>query len=457
MGFQIEPARYTRPLADDFESAIDPYIKPLQYIWTVAFGYQLDQWQVDILRHALELKDGKLRHRTYLVSMPRQNGKSELMTALAVWRLLSNPHSLVIGIASSAEQARIVYDRTKQTIDGLPALTKRFTALTDTRGLRTKEGGRYEVKGAKGAALQGLAIALGIVDEVHLLSFDLWNALVNGTGGRDNAIVIGITTAGDDNSELLKHLYELGDAGTQGYCIYESPQAFIPKDDKQLAELLTIANPAVACGRIKVEALIEIVRSKPDQDSIRYNLNRFVTGTDSTFLPVEVWLANGTAPFPEGRMFVTVDVTPDQAYASMTRSIKKDNILYTELIASIPNPTVDTLERMCRWLYKYRCTFVMDFKPLADRLTKTGYPVKVINGAGVMAASATFYAKAVQNKIRHANDPLVIAQFGNTVRKTVGDGFKAYRRGTNPIDAVRATIFGVYAAETFEDIKPVLV
>lgn len=455
------PSRFTPALSPTFKSAIDPYIKVIQFIWRIAFGYVLDQWQIDILRHALELDNGKLRHRSYLISLPRQAGKSELMTALAIWQLLSNPIALVIGIASSVEQARIIYDRVKLTITRLPALAARFSALTDTRGLRTPQGGRLELKAAKGAALQGLAIVLGIVDEVHLLSSELWDALLNGTGARANAIVIGITTAGDDSSTLLKHLYGLGDtqAPSFGYVIYESPEAYIPESDDELARLLTIANPAVAAGRTDVKELINIVRSQPESSAIRYNLNRFVSGTDDMFLPVGTWQKLASSdPFPDGKCYITVDVDPGWSYATMTRSIKVDGTIHTKMILSMPNPNVDELERRCKFLYgKLRPTFVMDNKPLAERLAKGGYPVKSINGGGILAASSIFYARAAQSKIKHANDPLVAYQLPHSIRKTVGDGFKVYRRGKDPIDAIRATVIGVYAADSFEENKPLLV
>ena len=195
------PARCTGPLGEDFPSALDPLLPVLEIAWRQAFGYDLEHWQIELLRAILEVfpeghkRAGQLRFRQVIVSLGRQNGKTEIAAALGLWQLLRKAGALVIGIASSAEQARLVYDRAMKVISRNPALAKRFDALTDTRGIRAKDGGKYEIKAAKSAALQGLPIDLGIVDEVHLLKGALWNDLINGTGGRPDCLVVGITTS----------------------------------------------------------------------------------------------------------------------------------------------------------------------------------------------------------------------------------------------------------------------
>ncbi len=60
---------------------------------------------------------------------------------MGIWALLRAPGQLVIGLASSADQARIIYDRTMYVIRSNPSLADLFTKLTDTRGIRAKDGG----------------------------------------------------------------------------------------------------------------------------------------------------------------------------------------------------------------------------------------------------------------------------------------------------------------------------
>ena len=197
--------------------------------------------------------------------MGRQNGKSTIAACYGLYGLLRAPGQLVIGIASSADQARIVYDRTMYVIRSNKSLAGLFDRLTDTRGIKSKDGGKYEIKASQSlGALQGLSVSLGICDELHILQASAWYDLVNGTGGRANGLVIGITTAGDDNSELLKTLYSNGEKALQGdkslerfgFFVWEAPESVVPEEDNALAEALRAANPSLASGRIDLENVL---------------------------------------------------------------------------------------------------------------------------------------------------------------------------------------------------------
>ncbi|MBZ4485995.1 terminase large subunit [Microbacterium sp. cx-55] len=467
-----DPAVFTAPLSPDFPSLWDRWSKVITLVWRVAFGMRLDDWQVELLRHVLELcppghpRAGQLRYRQVIISLARQNGKTELAAILGLIGLLRKANSLVIGIASSAEQARIVYKRTQRAIYGT-VLRKQFQRLTDTRGIEGTNGTIYELKAAKGAALQGLPVDTGVVDEVHLLKTELWVALVNGLGARPNGIVVGITTAGDEESELLKSLYENAQNAAQGdpqlesfgAFIFEAPEARVPDDDAELLQYLRAANPALASGRIDPELLLADVRAMPKPDILRYRLNRFVESVNA-FLPLSLW---GSAQrslddtFPkDARPIFTIDVTPDERYASITVTAKRGDIFYTELVASIVNPRLSQLEDIATRLNKHNPrAFVMDnfglLKALGASLKKKGYKMMLLNQSDQMASSARFYALMSQKKVKHAGDILLTVQMPGTKRKNIGERFRVINSGAGQIDAVIATMEGIYAAETLPE------
>lgn len=467
-----QPTRYTKPLSEDFPSAIDKFLPALRIVWVVAFGFALDEWQEWLLRASLEVypkghpKAGILRYRQVVISMGRQNGKTEIAAALGLVGLLMRSRALVIGIASSAEQARIVYQRTMMAIRSNKALAKRFDALTDTRGLRAKDGGRYEIKAAKGAALQGLPISMGIVDELHLLVLDLWTSLVNGTGGRDNAIVVGITTAGDDNSELLKHLYQLGEVAVEqddsrfGFFVWEAPEARVPEDDDELKQFLIEANPSLSADRVDLENVLSDVRSMPDSDVIRYRLNRFVASS-TVFISQNIWLqcARGIdETLPTGiQPVIAIDRTPDWGFATITASVKDaQGIIHTEMIASIARPNLDQLVAICSELSRHNpSVYVMDsfsLKALAAELKKRGLKVLSATQADVLNASSLAFSKIKRKTVRHAGDPVLSLQMPRTIRKNVGENFRISRKDSSvEIDAVMATVLGIWAAENVKE------
>lgn len=466
--------RCTEPLSADYPSEADWLLPILRIAWKTPEdpNFKFDEWQEDLLKRILEVypeghpRAGELRFRQVVISMGRQNGKSLLAASLGVWSLLRAPGTYTVGIASSAEQARIVYDRTMFVIRSNKSLNAMFEKLTDTRGIVAKDGGRYEIKAAKSGALQGLPVSVGLVDELHLLPSTLWTDLVNGTGGRKNGIVIGITTAGDENSDLLKGLYEAGEKAIAGdpnldrfgFFCWEAPEALVPQDDEMLLEYLTAANPALQAGRLDAENILSDVRSMPDTDIIRYRLNRFVYGT-SVFISPSLWSAcarptglnlelNNTRPV------FAIDRSPDWGHATIAVALKRDDgITDTELVASIVKPNLEQLVHLCLQLSKYSPqTFIVDsygLRELALELKKRGMPTTIATQGDIVNASSMVYAKIMQRKIWHSSDPLLTVQFPRTIRKNVGDQYRISRKDSSiEIDAVMATVLAIYGAET---------
>ena len=469
------PTKFTPPLSTDHPSAAKWLLPVVRIVWRVAFNIALEEWQERLIWAVLEVfprdhpRAGQLRFRQVVISLGRQNGKTEIGSVLGLYGLLRGAAQLVIGIASSAEQARLVYLRTMLAIASNPSLSKMFDRLTDTRGIVSKDGGRYELKAAKNSSLQGLPVDVGVVDELHLLKIALWTALVNGTGGRPNGLVVGITTAGDDLSELLIHLYAEGDKAIGvdpsenrfGFYVWEAPEARVPDDDAELLEFLKAANPALASGRLDAENVLSDVRSMPPTDVIRYRLNRFVAST-TVFISADAWQRNERGfedHFPTGlRPVIAVDLSPDWGYATITATVKDaEGFTWTEVVASIVKPSLAQLVDVCTRLGRHSpSVFAMDgytLRPLADELKKRGLPVYVATLADVANASALTFAKIAQRKIRHAGDPLLSVQVPRTVRKNVGVGFRISRADSSvEIDAIMSTVLGVYVAETRSEV-----
>lgn len=461
------PTRFTPALRDDFVSDIDQFMPYIEAWWSVASpGFRFDPWQVELLRRMTELdENGELRFRSVLVSMGRQNGKTELVSALGIWSLLRKEGAYNVSVASTAEQARLVYDRVQRIIAAnSETLGRLMVKLTDTRGIKTKHGAKYEIKASNANVLQGIPVTTGIVDECHLVAAPVWDALVSGTGARDNTIIIGITTAGDENSELLNRLYQnaakaiSGDEQFSrfGAWIWEASESEVPDEDDKLVELLTEANPALQSGRIDVRNLIDDVRALPKDDIIRYRLNRFVNSGDKTFIPLELWW-KCTKPmdseFPLGDVVFAIDRTPDWGHASIAAAVKIDDVIHTELVASIVKPSMEQLLYVCGQLANHNPrALIVDGYTLRDlhkELKLRGFPAETATLSDIVNASSLFYARIARRTLVHAGDQLLTVQIPRTVRKLVGEGFRVSRRDSAvEIDSVMATLLAVFGAET---------
>lgn len=466
------PVRWTPPLSPDFPSAFDGYRDLLRAVWMTAFGHVLEWWQEEELRHVFELypeghkRSGQFRWRRVVISLGRQNGKTEIAAAIGLVMFLMKLTPTIIGIATNVDQAQLIYKRTMAAITGTPALARKFKAVTATRGIRSVTGGEYQLKASKSTAIQGIPIDLALVDELHILLKALWTDLVNGLGGRQNCVVVGITTAGDENSDLLLWLYEQGDeaiaAGDESrmcFHLWEAPEARVPEDDETFGRYLAYANPAIASGRRDLEIEIEEARATPEPDLLRYRFNRFVKSV-ATFIPADAW-ARGFTPdgWPAGaRPIFTFDRTPDWAYGFVTASTKMPNgDIYCEPVAALNRPQLADFIEIAQRLSRHNpITYGMDgwsLRDLGKELKSRGLPVYLANQADIMTGSSLFYSKVLGGKVKHPGHPLLSFQVPRTIRKNVGEGFRISRTDSSvEIDAVMGHVIGVHLAETQREV-----
>jgi hypothetical protein len=466
----FNPARFTPALADDFRSSIDWLLPAIELAWSVATpGFKFDDWQIELLRRVTELDGDKLRWRSCLISMGRQNGKTEIVSALGIWALLRSPGQYNVSVASTAEQARLVYDRVQRVIASNPALERLMTKLTDTRGIRTHDGSRYEIKAANANTLQGIPISVGIIDEVHLVGEPVLDALSSGTGSRPDTLLIGITTAGDQDSTLLTRLYENaakaidGDARFSrfGAWIWEASESTVPDDDARLLELLREANPAVAAGRIDNDILLTDVRALPDEDIIRYRLNRFVDSDNKAFIPLSLWTACERPlgeVFPKGQPIFAIDKTPGWEYATVSVAVKTpDDIIHTEVVASLVKPTLERLVNVAMQLRAHNPRAIIvdsySLRDFAKEMKIRGLPIETASLGDVVNASSLLYARLARRTLRHAADPLLSVQIPRTIRKAVGENYRISRTNSSiEIDAVMSTALAIWGAEVLREI-----
>lgn len=466
------PARFTEPLSDDFVTDGDllvPFVHAfMQTEESSGQPITLDEWQVWLLRrmlerypndHPNEALAGRLRYRQIVVSLGRQNGKSTLTQALALYGLLMHENGpTVIGLASSLDQAKIVYTRALYSVMANKWLKKRFKKATEHRGIHLADGsGTYMVKAAKESAVQGISVSLGIIDELHIIPEGLFSALTLGTSTRKDGLVVGITTAGDENSKTLIDLYKTGQKAVDqdpeferfGFFCWEAPDQLQIDDPKAIYA----ANPAVAAGRVPIERVLSDVRTIPEHEARRYRLNQFINGGANSWLPNELLKkATGTGVSNMSGAVFAVDRTKNWEYATIAVANQNGDITETEIVASIVNPTEEILfNEIVRLATKFSARAIVadeqQFPNMAKRLRETGLPFWRLYTKEVSAACSTVYAMFSNNTIRHAGDPLLLKQSPGGVTKYSGESWLISRRDSiGDIDALMATLFAIYVS-----------
>ena len=469
-----KPTYFTLPLSPEFPTDGNKVINISQTLWRLPEKNDeilvLTDWQKWLIQHVLERypddfhdpsKAGRLRYKQVVISMPRKNGKSLLGALFALYgMLLHEPAPEVISVAASADQAKIVYRRLKHQVDSSELLAHFFSKSTEHRGLWTKDGtGIYKVIAAKAATAQGLHPSLVVFDELHVANEDVWTAMSLGSATREDGLTIGITTAGDDTSNLLKHLYERGMAAIQGqedlerfgFFCWEAPQGCALDDE----EAVRMANPQLASGILNWESVKNELATMPEPDARRYRLNQFVSSMNA-WIPVGAW-----SQCPEGRPtnpeVFAIERTSGWEYVSIvTAQMQEDGKIATELVASLNNTNIDGVIKVCMELAKYGKPFIMDGNVLDDlgsALKQKGLRVQMTSNKDMISASNNTYSRIIKKQLVHPRDEIVTLQMQRAVRKNSGESWRIARKdsGTD-IDAAVATVLAIWFVET--QIKP---
>jgi phage terminase large subunit-like protein len=157
-------------------------------------GFKLEPFQRLIVG---ELFAGR---REMLIHLPRVNGKTTLLAALALHHLLSRPDGKVAIGAASREQASVLFDIARG-LASHPAIAKRVDVTR--REIRTQSGW-MKVVASDGPKQHGLILTLAIVDELHAHRNDeLYLALRTGLLKIPDAQLWTITTAGVGEESIL--------------------------------------------------------------------------------------------------------------------------------------------------------------------------------------------------------------------------------------------------------------
>ena len=257
----------------------------------------LSDWQKEVIRDIYRLRDdGRRQHRSYLLGLPRKNGKSQLGAALALYHLIADTADSAPEVYSAAgdrAQARLVFTEAARMVKASPDLSEACTVYRNEIRCNLN-GGRYTAVSADAGLQQGLNPSFVVMDEYHVhKNSELYEALTLGSASRNQPLTLTISTAGFDLDSPLGRLYEHGrrvrsgevDDQTFGMTWYGPPDdaEFDTSDEKLWAE----CNPAFHEFQ-NVEEFRSAFIQTPESAFIRYRLNGWTT-SESAWLPAGAW------------------------------------------------------------------------------------------------------------------------------------------------------------------------
>ena len=262
-------------------------------------------WQKHVLEGLLSTDDeGKLLHRTGLVSVARQNGKTALIRALAGWIMTDcakqrGQPSVLLTTAHALDLAVQLFKDVAPVLEQMGGTAKWSYGRNE---LEMPDGSLWLVRAATPSAGHGRSCTHIICDEVWQISSEVIDqGLLPTQTAQQQPLLAMFSTAGTESSKAMirwrEHGMRLIDTGAKGthYFAEYSPPSDV--DVINRPDLWHMANPALG-HTISMETL-EAFAAGPDKAAfLRSNLNMWIA-TANGWLPAGVWEPQRTGQPPE--------------------------------------------------------------------------------------------------------------------------------------------------------------
>lgn len=229
--------------------------------------------------------------RTALVSMPRGNAKTTLAAMLGLAELFVGGASAeVLVVASDQRQANITFNLARRMVELNPVLAERVHVYRDRLYVPETDSNLIPLPAEYGA-LQGYDPSLLIVDELHVVTAEVWEAATTAAGKRPESLTLAISTPASSEDSVMWSLVKHGRAGDDPqfyFKEYAAPEG-CAVDDR---DAWRTANPALACSDpFLAEDALEAVRKTIREPVFRQlRLGQWAKGVDS-WLPFGAWEA----------------------------------------------------------------------------------------------------------------------------------------------------------------------
>jgi phage terminase large subunit-like protein len=418
--------------------------------------------------------------RETVILIPKKNGKTSLLAALALYHLVYSDDANVPVAAASRKQAMVLFNQAKGLVKRSKWLDELLWVLPGYREIRKKDPddpsdkkrwiGVLDVLAADEDTADGVIPTLGCVDELHRhKSSGLYAVIRDGLGARNGQMVT-ISTAGDDETSPLGQLRGAAHAlpgmtqdGAYRYVRTDDlafhEWALDPTDDRDDLDMVVQANPA-PWQTVEQLQKRRTPSTKP-WEWARFACGVWVAGEDAA-IPDKEWreCADPAAVIPGGSegVFVGVDIgrRHDTTAVIAVWRPEPDEPARVEVISIIEPPQDGTAtpeddiwmafeDAVAKWP---QATFVFDPKLggdlFAERLERE-FPhatVSVFDQVpGPLALMAQQLSDAIASrKIAHPDDITLNRHVLAASAKSIGEKwrFAKPRRKDMPIDGLIA-------------------
>ena len=281
-------------------------------------AFALQPWQSFILWNVFGWRreeDHTRRYRTVYIEVARKNGKTDLGAGIGLYMFVADGEggAEVYAGATKRDQAKILWTAAKEMVRQSRHLKQRIKALRLNLSMAATAS-KFEPLGADSDTLDGLNVSCALVDELHKhKSAGMWEVLETATGSRAQPLMIGLTTAGTDETSFCFEQHDYAEKVLAGVLQDDSFFSYIATLDEEDSwddpTVWAKANPNLGLS-VKVKAIeeaVEAAKSVPrKQDAVRrYRCNQW-TKTHPAWLDVKKWDAGAGDLMPAEIEIATV-------------------------------------------------------------------------------------------------------------------------------------------------------
>lgn len=428
-------------------------------------GWTLLPYQKWLYIHALEKgADGTgFRLRTVVILIARQNGKTQWLKGLGLWRLYLDSKGIstagcpaaktVVIAAQGLEYAEGTLAAVVDDVKESSKLRLEFVRHRTANGkhamfLTGKRSWRAVAQNRK--AGRSFSIDLAMLDELREhTNWETWDAVVPTTTARKYSQAVSASNAGDKKSIVLRSVRDgclqaiiagKTEETQLGLFEWSAPDDSDPYD----RSVWPMANPAMGWldGHDVASLAAKLEAKRADIAGFKTeHLCQWVDSLAPGIIPAEDWQAtlDELSRRAEGApVWAAVDVNWQRSRAYVAIAARRaDDLLHVEVVAA---------ERGTDWIIPWFKARPGKFQTVAvqargapasgfiEDMVEAGIPVLEWGGGDLTKGCGDFYDQVVQRIVRHRSQPALDTAAVATVAKKLGDAWVFDRQGS-PIDA----------------------
>lgn len=426
------PAAEHVPPAADVTDALDAIE------FASAYGLTADEWQAHVLRAWLGvLGSGLLAAPRCGLAVPRQNGKNALIEVVELFkmvvqarRILHTAHEVKTARKAFARLKFFFGDRVNDPAAQYPELNALVREVRNTNGQEAivlANGGQVEFIARSRSSGRGFTVDDLILDEAQELSEDALAALVPTLSASENPqrILTGTPPGPTSVGEVFTRIRTTGLAGKDPRLCWMEWRADLEADPDDPGSVAK-ANPALGI-RLMWDTIADERADMSEDTFARERLGLWETRASLMVINADLWAKRADrGSQPSSRVLFAPDIAPDRQRGSISLAgLRADGRRHVEVAEN---------QRGTAWMVPWLLERVPKWEALGvaidpgspagvliPDLQKAGIEPILMTGRDTQQACGLFYDYAVDDKLRHLDDPRLNTALAAGRRRPIGD------------------------------------